>query len=438
MNHIRPFRGITPNEAVVGALGDVVCPPYDIISPAEQEALYERSPYNIVRLELGREEPGDDVRDNRYTRAATTMSEWMAAGALLREDEPALYLYDQQFSLDGKAATRRGVLAALRLTPWSEGIVLPHEETMSKPKEDRLRLMRATECNLSPLFLLFEDDGGEARREMARLASARPDAEADTGDGQLHRIWVVRGEVAGGLLAALRGAQLFMADGHHRYETALAYRDERRAGDDDPAEDAAYNFAMVLLVDAADPGLVVLPTHRMVRGIEPDRLEEMKARLGESFQVEGVDVAGQGPEGTARALLAAMEEAGESAPAIGLYEREGGARLLRLRRPERAAGGPAQLLDVDVLHGSIVEPLLGIGPEALKAGDRVVYTRDAAEAVQAVDRGEFQAAFLLNPTKVNQVLATARAGGKMPQKSTYFYPKPATGLVMNWLSGEIE
>ena len=439
MNDIRPFRGITPNESVVGPLANVLCPPYDVISPAEQAALYERSPYNMVRLELGVEKPGDGSFDNRYTRAATTLEEWMAQGALLQEKSPSLYIYDQEFSVDGKRTTRRGLLAALRLARWDEGVVLPHEETLTGPKEDRLRLMRAVDCDLSPIFLLFEDETGSARREMERLSRAKPSAAAETVDGQVHRLWTVSGEALNALLPPLRQAQLFVADGHHRYETALAYRDERRANDPNPSEDAAYNFLMVLLVDAGDPGLVVLPTHRLIRGVGDERLAGMDAALQDRFRVESVDIAGVDAGEAARRLLDRMKELGGSGSAIGFYRRGGQAKVLVSDLPASGrAAGRAPLLDVDVLHEQLLEPLLGIGPEQLRAGTQVAYTRDAADAIEAVERGESQAAFLLNPTKVSQVLETARAGGKMPQKATYFYPKPTTGLVIDWLRGELE
>lgn len=436
MADVRAFRGITPNESVVGSLGNVLCPPYDVISAEDQASLYDLSAYNMVRLELGMEKPEDDLHDNRYTRAATTLAEWMAAGALLQEAEPALYIYDQSFTYEGQRLTRRGVLALLRLTPWSEGVVLPHEETMAKPKEDRLRLMRATRCNLSPLYLLFQGSG-DPRREMDKLTTARPDAEADTGDGLTHRLWVARGEAATGLLGALRETQLFMADGHHRYETALAYRDEQRASGDNPSADAAHDFAMVLLVDAEDPGLVVLPTHRMVRGIDQEREGRLDETLLAQFEAHDLPTGEGTPEERALALLEQMRELGGAAPAIGVYRQGRGAIVLVHRGPAaQVAAVNRPVLDVDVLHSRILEPALGVGPEELKAGSRVSYTRDATEAVEAVDRGDFQVAFLLNPTKVQEVLDTSRAGGKMPQKSTYFYPKPATGLVLNLLRGE--
>ncbi len=431
VNDIRPFRGLRFDERVAGRLADLLCPPYDVISPSEQAALHEKNPHNVVRLELGFELAEDGAGNNRYTRAAATLGRWLAEGVLKPEAEPAIYLYEQAFEVGATRFARLGVLARLRLEPWSAGVVLPHEETMSGPKRDRLQLMRATRCNLSPLFLLFDDPSGEVRSLMSQCASMPPVGEGRTADGDLHRVWAVAGESAGRLAAALGRPQLYMADGHHRYETALAYRDERVAAEARPDPEAAHNFALVLLVDARDPALVVLPTHRMIRGVEPSHLDALWSALPTAFDVEHVSA--EGTDGRARALLDRMRTLGERAPTLGLFTgRPRGAAALTLRDgARRAAPSGRPPLDVDLLQEAVLEPLLGIGPKELAAGGVVSYTRDAAEAIAAVEEGAAQAAFFLNPTRVEQVLETARAGGRMPQKSTYFHPKPATGLVIN-------
>lgn len=443
MNDIRPFRGLRFDERLVGPLGRVVCPPYDVISAQEQVGLHGRNPHNVVRLELGFEFPEDDASSNRHTRAASTLQRWLAEGALREEAEPALYLYEQQFVQEGRTMVRRGLLANLRLAPWEEGVVLPHEETLAKPKADRLDLMRTTACDLSPIFLLFDDPSGNLSQLMAEMARKPADATADTGDGQLHRLWVLPGAQHGDLTAALQGPQLYVADGHHRYETELAYRDERRAADPHPSPDAPYNFGMMLLVDARDPGLVVLPTHRMIRGVDPALVRGLDAGLAGAFHVERVAVEGLDAAGVAEALLRRMGELGDEGPALGIYRpgpdgaavlspRPGvGDRLVPSDSPDGSDVQKRPLLDVDLLHEGLLAPLMGIGPEQLRAGTHVLYTRDAAEAVSAVDKGSAHVVFLLNPTRVEQVMETARARGKMPQKSTYFYPKPVTGLVIN-------
>ena len=458
MNDIRPFRGLRFDEKVVGPLGRVVCPPYDVISPDEQERLHASSPYNVVRLELGMEAPGDYATHNRYSRAAATLQRWMREGALVEEAEPALYLYEQRFTHSGSTLVRRGLLANLRLAPWEEGVVLPHEETMAGPKADRLELMRATACDISPIFLLFDDPSGTVAGLMEEAACRDPDALADTGDGQLHSLWVLTGDVSRRLAAALRQPQLYVADGHHRYETELAYKEERRrmalaagsalsASSEEPWDlhsEAPYDFGMMLLVDARDPGLVVLPTHRIVRGVGADALLQMEKRLQESFLVDELPLEGMGLEEAAERMLARLGEVGRDGAGLGLYRPGRKAAILRPRPGQEGLlvssgslvgrdGRQRPMLDVDLLHEGILAPTLGIGPEQLKAGSHVVYTRSAMEAMSAVESGQGMVAFLLNPTRVDQVLETARAGGRMPQKSTYFYPKPVTGLVMSRL-----
>lgn len=435
MNDIRPFRGLRFDETVAGPLGLLVCPPYDVISPLDQITLYGRSPHNVVRLEFGLEFPEDVPESNRYSRAAETMERWLAEGALKAEEEPALYVYEQRFQLEGAARVRRGLLARLRLSPWDAGVVLPHEETMAKPKEDRLQLMKATASNLSPLFLIFDDPTGEASRLMAEAASVPATAEADTLDGELHRFWMVQGKGMDEIAAAVRQVQLYMADGHHRYETALAYQEEMATLGAPHSPDAPHDFAMVLLVDSRDPGLVVLPTHRLIHGAPAARLAALEEALAGSFDLQPVSVSpGSSTASVAEAMTSRMAAVASDGPVLGVYMGNGRALLLRPAADAWAASFQGRpVLDVDLLQDLVLGPVLGIRPEELKAGSAVGYTRDAGEAVDAVDRGRAQAAFLLNPTRVEQVLETARAGGRMPQKSTYFYPKPETGMVINRL-----
>lgn len=429
MNDIRPFSGLRYDEQVAGPLSDLVCPPYDIISPVEQLELHGRSPNNMIRLELGLEYPEDDTSSNRYRRATETLERWLTGG-ILKEDEPSVYLYEQRFPMNGAQVTRMSVIARLRLTPWEEGVVLPHEDTLTGPKVDRLRLMRATACNLSPVYLVFDDPSETIGQLLEGISALPPWEVAQTGDGQEHRLWVLRGELSEQIVMALREPQLYMADGHHRYETALAYRDEMMAADPAIGEDSGVNFVMALMVDSRTPGLVILPTHRLIGGVNEDRLHDLDARLERQFEVESLTL-----DNTEADRAAVIQErirvGGELTPTLGMYS-AGMARLLRLRDQSNLPHtGSRPVLDVDILHGLVLEPLLGIGQEELNAGLMVGYTHDARDAVEAVDRGKAQVAFFLNPTRIEQVLETARSGGRMPQKSTYFYPKPQTGLVIN-------
>lgn len=412
MAEVHPFPGLRFGGV---PLSDVIAPPYDVISPDEQDRLYARSPYNVVRLELGRE-------PDRYAEARTCYQAWRDAG-VLRRDEPSLYVYEQRFYDDKR---RRGLFARLRLEPWSAGVVLPHEETLSKPKADRLELLRAVKANVSPVFALYEDPRQELSGTLASICRQPPSAEARDDAGEDHLLWRISDPgVVSGISSFFTDKQLFIADGHHRYETALAYRDE--------AKSAEAGYVLTALVDFADPGLVVLPTHRLLAGLSGVSLRRLADRLGEYFQV----VAATDEPGP-KAIEAALQQLNASAlPAYGLYgPKPSGLRVLALKPEWRGvtldpSHTPAwNQLDVAVLH-SILARILGLDAEDLASERYFSYTRDAAAAVRQVQQDEAQLALLLRPTPATAIRDVALARDKMPQKSTYFYPKLATGLVIN-------
>jgi uncharacterized protein (DUF1015 family) len=390
---VRAVRALRYDPARVGDLGRVIAPPYDVITREEQEALYARSPYNVIRLILPREAA-------RAEAAARTLGEWVAGGVLVRESAPAVYLYAQTFTLpDGSTRTREGVLLSLRLEDFGRGVVLPHERTLPGPKADRLAILRATGANLSPIFGLYARRGERARDVLGVAGSPLVDATDGAGS---HRLWRVTDAAAIARFAAsLADERVIIADGHHRYETALAYRDEQGT----PAADSILTY----VANLDEEGVVILPTHRLVPG--PLRLAPaaLAARLEECFTVEAL------PAGRPRA-------AGEIDCVLA-------DRRLRLRARPAAAARVADLpaairgLDVSVLHGAILGPLLGASAEAL------AFTHDDAEALDAVGAGRAAAAFLLNPPSLAAVRTVCLAGELMPEKSTYFYPKLATGLV---------
>ncbi len=442
---LRPFRALRYDPETVPDLAAVVSPPYDVISPEEQRRLLDRHPRNVVRLDLPPEEPGD-APDDRYRRAARTFAQWRSDGTLRKDPRPAVYVYEQRYRVPGSAVERvgRGFFARLRLEPFGPGSgVLPHERTLSGPKEDRYRLLRATGANFSPIVGLFDDPSGRAAALLADLASAPPDLEVSDDDGVLHRLWIVparrEGEAeAEGAPAADRATELLdlagagpitIADGHHRYETALRYRDERRMTRT-CEEDPAFDYVLALLLEARHHPPTVLPTHRVVVGLGEDGVARLLAGLEELFVVDVVEpvelverfeAGGAGPGGAGR---------------FGLATRRGSA-ILEARRdafePLLPRGGDAlRRLDV-ILLGVVLEQLCGLDAAAIAAGGRLVYTKSATEAVELVRRGTggADAAFLLEPTPVADIIAVARDGDVMPQKSTYFYPKPLTGLVLN-------
>ncbi|HEV7129063.1 MAG TPA: DUF1015 domain-containing protein [Ktedonobacterales bacterium] len=440
MADVRPLPGL--RYTATADLAALVTPPYDVIAPEAQARYYERHADNIIRLELGRDLPGDDALDNRYTRAAVTFAEWRLRG-VLAQDVPSFYLYEQRFAVAGTTYARGGLLARVRLEPWDAGVILPHERTLSKPKDDRLKLLRACAANLSPILALYDDPKGDVSRGLARARKGKPTLELVDDEGEEHRLWLVRDAALTARLASLFGGrQLYIADGHHRYETALAYRDEvlelrRELGPDDAA-----NFVLMALCAVDDPGLVVLPTHRLVRVAAAERLAALDATLTPWFEAEALDTA-VGADGWV-ARLAAAGAVGKHTAAMVLV-RAAGATLLRLHSAGQAAmatmGGEAadgerrsaawRALDVTVAHELILDRALGIDAAAVRTGEQVTYTRDAGAAALAVQRGEASLALLLNPTPPTQVRDVARAGDRMPQKSTYFYPKLLTGLVIN-------
>lgn len=437
MPEIRPFRALRFEPDVVGDLVAVVSPPYDVISPALQRELVARHPKNVVRLDLPPDELGDGP-DDRYRRAARTFAAWRSDGSFHKDPRPSLYVYQQTYRVPGTSVerTQRGFFGRLRLEAFGPGSgVLPHERTLSGPKEDRYRLLRATGANFSPVVGLYAEPSGDSARRLADIAAGSPAIDLVDDDAVRHRLWVVPadrspdGSVAT-LTAAAGAAPITIADGHHRYETALRYRDERRAsrsGEEDPA----FDYILMLFLETTAEPLTVLPTHRVIRGLGEDGSTALWAHLGELFSVRRVERAAE--------LEAAFGPAGLAvggAGRFGIWTRAGGA-IIEARRaafdPWLPRGGEAlRRLDVTLLQVAL-DRLCGIDPAATAAGGRVAYTKSAAEALGWVDVAEegADAAFLLEPTPVAEIAAVAAAGDVMPQKSTYFYPKPVTGLVIN-------
>lgn len=441
---IIPFRGIRYKQEKVKRLEDVVTPPYDVIDASGQDRYYRRHPYNIIRLEYGKTRDTDGPGDNRYTRAASFYREWLEQGILAQEEAPAIYLYEQEFTAGGRKMVRSALICAVRLEPYEKGIVLPHEETMPKHKADRLELMRACRANFSPIFGLYTDPARSVTGLLQKAAGERrPDAAFSGENGEQHRLWVITEQhTISSIRQIMTDKQIFIADGHHRYETALNYRAEAAAGGG--PENQARDYVMMTLVNLYDPGLVILPTHRLLRGIPENDLEVLPERLQEYFRLEEFPLTPEkenfGKFMKELALRGAVpDNPNTHRHVFGLYT--GGSLFFVTLRDEERLGElmPAgksrvwQGLDVAVLHSLVMERYLGIGGEQRAAGDHITYTREEEGALAAVDRGDYQLAFFLNPTLVGEVTEVAATGEKMPQKSTYFYPKMITGLVINSL-----
>jgi uncharacterized protein (DUF1015 family) len=413
-----------------------VCPPYDVISLDEQTALYQRHPYNAIRLELTRPEPADRDEGDRYRRAAEDFAAWRTNEVLAPEPAPALYAYLQEFELDGLRRERRGLLAALRIEPWEKAVVRPHERTLSGPKRDRLELTRACRASFSPIWGLYANASDATADLWSSVSGRECDAEALDGDGVRHRVWVV---IDPTLVRAfhdrLRESPVYIADGHHRYETAMHYENEvctaRSCSDD-----AAVHFTLAYLVDAGDPGLIVLGTHRLVRSPRPLDARQLRERLSESFDLE---TRRDGPRGLLDAIARDADRPafGVWAPSLGLSEV---ARLRDVAVPEAVAPGRSDAwrrLDLAALHSLAIDRIYPEGTTQLSESGRLMYARAIHDVEQAMNAGDVDIAFFVRHTSVRQVMAVADAGDLMPEKSTYFYPKPVTGLVMASLDGDI-
>ncbi len=422
MAEARPFRGLRYDSSA-GDPALTIAPPYDVISPAEQRALYERSAHNIVRIEYGEQREGDDAADNRYTRAAHDLAEWRGAGVLRLDEIPAIYGYRQEFMWESQHFSRQAWFAAVRLEPWDAGIVKPHEHTLSNPKADRLNLLRATQTQVSPIYCIFRERDGAPSPALEPGATVT-DCDAD-GQGHVLSAMTDPASIAsfGSWIAS---SDVYIADGHHRYETALAYRDEVRASRDTWTGEEPENFVLMALTHAGDPGLLVLPTHRIVR--PPTWPADARARIERHFRIEEIAaaeaqrrLAGTPIDGTAFAV-AGLEPG--RVHLLTMTDRAGVEATMPAAQPDAW-----KRLDVSVLQHGILRDVFGIDDAALAAGAAVTYTQDADATMAAATEGTM--AFLLRATPVAQVLAVADAGGRMPQKSTYFYPKLPTGLVMH-------
>lgn len=420
---IEPFAGLLYDPERAGALSNVVAPPYDLIDKTRQDALYARSLYNVVRLELNRD-------PDRYASAANTLGEWLKEGVLQRAPRPAIYFYSQFFEIEGRRLRRDGFIVRIRLEEFSAGRILPHERTFPAAKQDRLELLTALDTNVSSVFGLYVGAHPPLAALTAELVAREPALEVTDDLGIRNQLSLIEDETAIATIQdELESPRIFIADGHHRYETALEYRRRRRAAECNPAAARPYDYTMMTLVACDDPGLVILPTYRVARRLEPETIASFDTRAAPLFEVEEFS----GPE----AMRAALAKAGQGAIAVALGGERVKLRLLRLKDPRAMAdampGAPpaVQRLDVSVLHALVLERIFEITPEQVKAGGLIEYTIDALGALGSVSPGSSSGAFLMNPPSIGDVEAVSDAGAVMPEKSTYFYPKLLTGLVLN-------
>ena len=438
MANVRPFRGLRYGPSAGPDVAALLAPPYDVIGSQEQNALYQQSPHNVIRVELGQTSPSDSPPDNRYTRALNSLKTWVRERALLDEDAPAFYLIRHSYEHEGHRAARWELLCQVRLAEWAEGVVLPHEFTLPGPKVDRLSLLQATHTNTSQIFSLYRDPAASLDSVIEEVARRAPDLSVPAWRNAAFTLWAVKDEeTIQRIQDFFTTTTLYIADGHHRYETALAYRRERREAEPGFDPDAGFNFVFMSLTSMADPGLLVLPIHRVVQGVTDAQVAALQAGIEAMWTVERVPVAAGDRESVAAALQRLAQDAA-AVPHFALYGLEPGKLLIvqpnnteTLRAELPPEWSPAlRELDLTLLHEVMVHGYLGIGREAAQVGAALGFTHHAEEALEWVDSGAYRLAVLVNPTRVDQLIAVAEVGDKMPQKSTFFYPKLPTGLVM--------
>lgn len=425
MAEIKPFRGLRFTDKA-GDIQTLTCPPYDIISEEQRQEYLQTNPYNVIRLELPRE------GENPYVQAGETLHRWEQEGMIRRDTQPALYIYEEEFLsgvTQGEVKKVKGFICRVKAEPFSKGTVLPHEETLSKAKEDRLNLMKATGCNFSQIYSLYMDEEHTTRERLENLSKDTPRYEFSDGF-VTHRLWLVNDPVAiQAICDDFADRKLYIADGHHRYETAVNFSQYCHENGIAP-ENGEADYVMMMLVDMENEGLVVFPTHRLIRNLENFSAEALLKGCEEHF-----DVAVMNHLEEIESTLHSLYQEGKKA--FAFYAGGENWYLLTLRDisvmalllPDKSPA--SQGLDVTVLHSLILEKLMGIDKENMANQRNLTYTRSFEEAIQFVQSGESQCAFILNPTRVTEIRDVAAAGEKMPQKSTYFYPKLITGLVMN-------
>lgn len=415
---VLPFQGLRYNVEKVGDIADVIAPPYDVIKPEERAELEARHPENIIRLILSQPQDDDTEKNNQYTRAAELMHQWMSNNTLVQDPTPRYYIYDQSFTApDGKHYTRRAIIALVKLEPFENKVILPHEKTHAGPKIDRLNLMRTCHANLSPIFLLYQDANGDIEQILQDWTDDNP-SEIDCPDtfGSTHQLWCMENPDSNNKIQKLFSTKpLLIADGHHRYETALAFRNEmsrqRRI-----SPSLGYDYMMVNLVRMESPGLAVLAIHRLLSELTAEQINHAIAGLPEVFEEHEIDSLSN--------LMAKLDTFRGKSPAVGMSTPDNKYRLLI---PRSLSEGQ---LDVTLVQDTIIQKLFKVETLA----DHISYTAYADDAVAHVQEGSDRVALLMNPTPVEQVLDVAMAGSVMPQKSTYFYPKMATGFVLNLLN----
>ena len=439
MATIAPFRGILYDQDRIGKLSDVVTPPYDVISERQRKMYFDRHPQNVIRLVLSKEEPDDTEQNNRYTRAAAFFRSWLNEGILKRDSQPALYLTEMDFSNEDEARTRLGFIALVQLEDFDKGGILPHEKTFSGTREDRLRLIQASKAHFCPIFSLFSDPNNDVVDPLRTwMKNLQPDVDFKERVGYRHRLWRVKDQdVCRKVAERLADKSLFIADGHHRYETALNYRNEMVAqtGVFDP--NASYNYVLMYLNSMQDPGLVMRSVHRLIRQVPQTVMNGFVDRAKEFFDVEILNGQGRDSAEVRGTFLKTIREGADQGVMGVVVHDDKALYVLRIKKGmmDRVFGEaiPPSLkqLDVTIATKLVLHKILGVDETVLDDENSIKYTSRSPKAFEAIDTGKCDMALILNPTRLSHMEAVSRAGLIMPRKSTYFFPKVLSGLVMN-------
>ena len=440
MAEIIPFKGILYNLEKINNFADVITPPFDVISKKDQQKFYKSHPNNIIRLILGKSGQKDTNQNNRYTRAADQFNNWLSDGIMIQDTKPAFYLTAIDFSFENRKVTRYGLIALIRLEPFEKGVVLPHEKTFSGVRSERLELMKACRANLSSIFSLYADRNHVFDLLKEAALKNEPDLNFTDASGILHRLWrITDTNLHRHVFDSMKGSKIFIADGHHRYETALKYREYLSENDPDFNEDHPANYVMMYLCSMEDPGLVILPAHRMLREVDESRLNTSIEKAENYFDIKTISFKEETFEKAREEFISCLKS-DVSKNTIGIFVKNRLKFYLLMLKPnvmEQKFGNeiPESLkyIDVTVLTRLIFMEILGFDRERLDNDKLIGYSSIAEEAVEKVNAGKYDIAFILNPTRIEQVRRIAEEGLIMPRKATYFYPKVIVGQVLNKL-----
>lgn len=441
MPNIIPFRGVFYNPEKIQKLSDVVAPPFDVISKEAQHRFHENHPNNIVRLTLGMKTENDTTGNNRFTRAADCFNEWLSENILIRDKTPAIYLSSLEFSFENRALIRYGLIALIGLVPFSEGIVLPHEKTFTNVKSERLELIKACRANFSTIFSMYSDKENSVLDTLkGAVLNRKPVIDFIDHGGHRHVLWrIPDAAVHRKVSETMREKKIYIADGHHRYETALNYREHLLKTDPGFSPDHPANAVMMYLCGMEDPGLIILPAHRMFDEVDASARADLIPRAAEYFDIEKFPFNGNGRDKACSEFISALKSNTQT-NCVGIFMKDRPEFYMLKLKPglmERMFGGelPKSLINIDVtvLDRLILMEILGFDQNRLDNEKLIAYSSVAEEAIDAIAAGKHDISFILNPTRIDQVRRVAEAGLIMPNKATYFYPKVITGHIMNKL-----